>query len=199
MIYPEISIEDIKKWNYIGGKDSSIIIDDKKIYLDEDQYSFSMFLALLDRESTSVIRENKFKTQEELSSYYQGKIDQLIDTLASGIFNEDTTKVMAIPLSKFSATFSHTKHLLPYAIQYILRLNGFEIKREVSIKNFAEKYPKINVIEFIRVSPEQELYYIFGKYLNEKELKYSLSKLKINSEDSNLDYLLNISAKQKAQ
>jgi hypothetical protein len=64
MIYPEISIEDIKKWNYIGGKDSSIIIDDKKIYLDEDQYSFSMFLALLDRESTSVIRENKFKTPE---------------------------------------------------------------------------------------------------------------------------------------
>lgn len=198
MIYPEISIEDIKKWNKIGGKDASILIDDKRVYLDEDQYSFGMFLSLLDRETTAVVRPNKFKTTEELTSYYQGKIDQLIDSLASGIFNEDNAKVMAVPLSRFSATFSHTHNLLPYAIQYMLRLNGFEIKREVSIKNFAEKYPKINVIEFIPVSPEQELYYIYGKKLNEKEMKHTLSKMKIYGEDSNIDYLLNLSAKQKA-
>jgi hypothetical protein len=197
MIYPNITTDDIHKWCYIGGEDGSQHIPGQKIYLDEDEHCFGKLLSLIDVHITSNPQINKLKsiTKSEIKAYYQGRIDQVIETLANGIFNDTNAKVMAVPTNRFLATFPNSIQDIPYAIQYMLRLNGFEIRKDSSMPKYIEHMEPILPI---KNSGQNEKY---GQYLNEQQMKQILEAEKVSGLPSNLDHLISLgqSEKQKGE
>ena len=193
MIYPNITTEDIKKWCYIGGEDGSQHIPGQKIYLDEDEHCFGKLLSLLDLQITSNVPAQRFKTmsKSEAKAYFQGRIDQLISDLANGIFNETNAKVMAVPTNRFIASFPNAHQDIAYAIQYMLRLNGFEIRKEGLIPTYLKE---MEPIISIKNSGQNEKY---GQFLNEEQMKKNLESEKISGLPANVDYFIGLAQSEQ--
>lgn len=193
MIYPDITIDDIKKWCYIGGEDGAQHIPGQKIYLDEDEHCFGKLLSLLDLQITSNVPLQKIKsmTKPEAKAYFQGKIDTLIDDLANGIFNETNAKVMAIPTNRFIASFPNAHQDIAYAIQYMLRLNGFEIRKDCSVPTYIKE---MEPIISIKNSGQNEKY---GQFLNEKQMKQILESEKVSGLPTNVEHLISLAQSQQ--
>ena len=193
MIYPDITADDIHKWCAIGGDDGAQHIPGQKIYLDEDEHCFGKLLSLLDTHITAHPQISKLKTmtKSEIKAYYQGRIDQVIETLANGIFNDTNAKVMAVPTNRFLATFPNSIQDIPYAIQYMLRLNGFEIRKDGSMPAYLTH---MEPIVPIKNSGQNQKY---GQYLNENQMKQNLASEKVSGLPSKVDYLIGLGQSEK--
>lgn len=191
MVYPNITIDDLNKWCSIGGEDGWQHIPGKKIILDEDEHCFGKLLSLLDLQITKNtskerLEKNKSMSKKEIKAYYQGRIDQLIESLANGIFNDTTALDMAVPTSRFENVFSANPKDIPYAIQYMLRLNGYAIDKEGSVFTYLQDKPTVHSI---RLADE---IWKYGQTLDEAEMKKSLEKQQITGLPTNVNYMIGL-------
>ena len=114
------------------------------------------------------------------------RIDQLIESLANGIFNDATALDMAVPTSRFENIFSANPKDIPYAIQYMLRLNGYAIDKECSVFTYLQDKPTVHSI---RLADE---IWKYGQTLDEAEMKKSLEKQQITGLPSNVNYMIGL-------
>ena len=191
MIYPNITIDDLKKWCAIGGEDGSQHVPGKKIILDEDEHCFGKLLSLLDLQITKNtsrerLQKNKSMSKKEINAYYQGRIDQIIEALANGIFSDATALDMAVSTAQFENLFSANPKDIPYAIQYMLRLNGYAIDKECSVYTYLQDKPTEHPI---RIADE---IWQYGQTLDEAQMKKSLEEQQITGLPSNVEYMINL-------
>jgi len=196
IVLPNVSIDDIIKYTKRGGCDGVFRDGTYARNLTEDEQAYCLFLYALDKQLTGDIGNRDYdirkvlagKSKEYKEAYLQGRIDEIIRGYAYKYIEPAMQKQKSVVVVK-----EDRNSWSNYVVQYLLRINGFTINTDVSVRDHS-KFSDIG--EYIPESEAIRLPIKFlGTFADEAMIKQGVqgktgTDLHMNKSDSGVRYFL---------
>ena len=141
IVLPNVSIEDITKFAKRGGYDGVFHDADYASNLTDEEQAYCMFLYSLDQQLVGNFGNRDYniktvlegKSKEYKDAYLQGRIDEIIRGYAYKYIEPAMQKKPSVFVEK-----DDRNALSNYVVQYLLRINGFTINTDVSVRDHSK-------------------------------------------------------------